>query len=280
MRTIAFDTLVEAVHDLVCRATTELPSDVLERIEVMHAAEDSSPARDIMGQIIENAEIARTDKLPLCQDTGIAVFLIDIGDDCRVDGGGLEAAINEGVRRGYRECALRISIVADPFRRSNTGDNTPAVIHSRIVPGDRLDINFCPKGGGCENMSRLAMLTPGKGRQGVFDFVVETVRIGGGRPCPPLVVGVGVGGSFEYSAVLAKRSLTRTIGVRNADPFYCALEEELLQAINELGIGPMGLGGKTTALDVFIESAPCHIASLPVAVNIQCHSARHMALSL
>jgi fumarate hydratase subunit alpha len=214
-------------------------------------------------------------KLPLCQDTGIAVFFADVGDSVRVDGEGLGAAINEGARQGYRDGALRMSVVKDPLRRGNTGDNTPAIIHYTIIPGETIRLSFCPKGAGSENMSRLAMLNPGDGREGVVDFVLDTVRKAGGNPCPPVIIGIGLGGDFEYSAMLSKRALMRTIGSRNPEPYYRDLETELLQKINDLGIGPMGLGGSSTALDVFIETAPCHIASLPVAVNVQCHSARH-----
>ncbi len=188
---------------------------------------------------------------------------------------GVGAGITGGVRRGYRDGGLRMSVVSDPLRRGNTGDNTPAIIHYRLFPGDAFRVLFCPKGGGCENASRLAMLSPGEGRDGVARFVIETVRMAGGRPCPPIIAGVGIGGDFERCAIIAKRSLFRKIGARNPDPYYAELERELLGGLNALGVGPMGLGGRTTALDVFVEAEPCHIASLPVAVNIQCHSARH-----
>jgi len=280
MRNILYTTIVDAVSKLVREANTLLPADVLGRIEEMRGQERSPAALNILDQIVDNVAIANECDLPLCQDTGIAIFFVDVGEDISVDGGGLEQALNDGVRKGYTDGGLRMSIVDDPFKRINTGDNTPAVVHVRLLPGDQLTITFCPKGGGCENMSSLAMLSPGQGRAGVVDFVVDTVRSGGGRPCPPLIVGVGVGGSFELSAILAKRSLLRDIGERHTDQFYSDLEGELLEKINNLGIGPMGLGGSTTALDVFVESAPCHIASLPVAVNIQCHSARHQTLEL
>jgi len=280
MRIIGYSTVVGAVAELVQETNFRLPEDVLGRIVAMREKESNPLAASILDQIIENAGIAAEESLPLCQDTGVAVFFVDMGVEVRVDGGGVEAAIQEGTRRGYREGALRMSVVSDPLDRVNTGDNTPAVVHYRIVEGDELKVVFCPKGGGCENMSRLAMLTPGDGRKGVMDFVLETVRLGGGKPCPPIVVGVGIGGDFESSAVLAKRSLLRGMGERNPDESYALMEEELLEKINGLGIGPMGLGGDTTALDVFIEAAPCHIASMPVAVNIQCHSARHGAVVL
>ncbi len=275
MKTIPFESLVERVSALVAETNCLLPGDVLDALVKSRDAETCGTAVGILDQVVENSRIAAEDALPLCQDTGVAVFFVDIGEDVRVESPGIEAALQEGTRKGYREGALRMSMVRDPLRRGNTGDNTPAVIHYRIVPGGRLRIYFCPKGGGCENMSRLAMLSPGEGRRGVVDFVIDTVQRAGGKPCPPLLVGVGVGGDFERSAELAKRSLLRAVGERNPDPFYAELETELLDRVNGLGIGPMGLGGATTALDVFIETAPCHIASLPLAVNIQCHSARH-----
>jgi len=275
MKSLSFATVVETAVKLIHDVSYILPDDVLTRLEWCRNNESSTIARDILGQICENARIASESRLPLCQDTGIAVFFVDVGESVSVDGAGLEAALTEATRRGYREGFLRMSMVGDPFRRKNTGDNTPPVIHTRIVPGEELKIGFCPKGGGCENMSGLAMLSPGDGYDGAVGFVVDTIRKAGGRPCPPVVVGVGVGGSFEQSAIIAKRSLLRKIGSRNTDPFYAAMEGELLRRINGLGIGPMGLGGDTTALDVFVEAAPCHIASLPVAVNVQCHSARH-----
>lgn len=275
MITIPFDTVVESVARLIVETSYRLPADVWSALEAARKLETGEPAATILGQIVENARIAAEDELPLCQDTGVAVFFVDQGEGVRVGAPGIDAAIQEATRRGYREGALRTSIVRDPLRRVNTGDNTPAVVHFRPAPGDRLRVWFCPKGGGCENMSRLAMLSPGEGREGVAAFVVDTVRAGGGKPCPPVLVGVGIGGDFEACAILAKRSLLRTIGERHPDPFYAGMEIELLDRINALGIGPMGLGGATTALDVFIETAPCHIASLPVAVNIQCHSARH-----
>jgi len=280
MRVIEYSTVVNAVAELVQEANFRLPEDVLGRIVAMREKESHPLAVSILDQIIENAGIAAEESLPLCQDTGVAVFFVDMGEEVRVDGGGLEAALQEGTRRGYRDGALRMSVVSDPLDRVNTGDNTPAVVHYRVVNGDGLRVVFCPKGGGCENMSRLAMLTPGDGRKGVVDFVLETVRLGGGKPCPPIVVGVGIGGDFESSAILAKRSLLRRMGERSPDESYALMEEELLERINTLGIGPMGLGGDTTALEVFIESAPCHIASMPVAVNIQCHSARHGTIVL
>ena len=278
VRTVPYDTVVSAVAGLVMKTNYVIPGDILDALKRIRGTETSELAQFILDQIIENDEIASAEKLPICQDTGVAVFFADVGGDARVGGDGLDAAINEGTRIGYRDGGLRMSIVRDPLRRVNTGDNTPAVIHYTCVSGDSIHLSFCPKGAGCENMSRTAMLNPGSGSEGIVDFVLETVRDGGGRPCPPGIVGIGLGGDFEYSAILSKRALLRTIGTRHPDPFYSALETGLLDALNSLGTGPMGLGGRSTALDVFIEAAPCHIASLPVAVNIQCHAARHGSL--
>ncbi|MFC1538628.1 fumarate hydratase [Candidatus Latescibacterota bacterium] len=280
MRTIPYNSVANAVEEIVIKTNYNLPCDVLEAIKHARDSESSRLAVSILDNIIENAGIARNECLPICQDTGIAVFFVDIGGEVFVDGGGLEAAINEGTRKGYKNGALRMSIVEDPLRRKNTGDNTPAIIHTNIVRGDKLVLSFCPKGGGCENMSTLAMLSPGEGRNGIIDFVTESIRTAGGKPCPPLVVGIGMGGNFEYSAVLSKRALLRTIGERHHDPFLAELEKELFEKINALGIGPMGLGGDTTVLEVFVESYPCHIASMPLSVNVQCHAARHEKVEL
>jgi len=280
MRVIPYTEVVDAVAELAMKTNYHLPQDVLDRLVAMRGEETAPLAMSILDQIIANAGIAREGELPLCQDTGVSVVFADLGEDARVDGQGLEAAVNDGVRRGHREGGLRNSMVSDPLRRNNTGDHTPAIMHLRLTGGDRLRIRFCPKGGGCENMSRLAMLTPGEGREGIMNFVIETIRVGGGRPCPPLVVGVAVGGNFERAALMAKEAVLRTIGERHSDPFYAAMEHELLDRINALGIGAMGFGWRTTALDVFVEAAPCHIASMPVAVNIQCHSARHGEITL
>ncbi len=275
MKIIPFDELVRAVENLVMETNYHLPRDVYNALVLARSRETSSRACTILDQIIANAEIASAERLPICQDTGVAVFFADIGEDVRVDCGGFNAAVQEGTRRGYLQGGLRMSMVNDPLQRDNTGDNTPAIIHTSLVRGENITLRFCPKGGGCENMSRLAMLTPGEGSEGVIDFIRETIRIGGGRPCPPLIVGVGLGGTFESCAIAAKRALFRTLGSRNKQPHLAELEVALVERINELGIGPMGLGGQTTVLDVFVEAAPCHIASLPVAVNIQCHAARH-----
>ena len=229
----------------------------------------------ILGQILENATVARGERRPLCQDTGVAVVFLELGQDVHLTGGPVGDAVNAAVRDAYTRFLLRKSIVAHPLARRNTGDNTPAVLHVRIVPGDRVTVDFVEKGGGCENMSRLAMLTPADGRDGVIDFVLRTVRESGGNACPPLVVGVGLGGNFERVAHLAKEALLRPFGAPAEDPGDRSLEAELLERINATGLGPMGLGGDTTALAVHVKSHPCHIASLPVAVNLDCHSHRH-----
>jgi len=242
--------------------------------------EESPTGRRILEELIENAAVAEKTKLPLCQDTGFAVVFIDVGQDVRFVGGDLKQAVDEGIRQGYEEGFLRKSIVSDPLRRVNTNDNTPAIMHLRMVPGDRVRLIFAPKGGGSENMSAVAMLKPSDGVEGVKRFVVDCVSRAGANPCPPTIVGVGIGGTFEYAAYLAKRSLLRRVGEPNPDKFYADLEKELLQNINKLGIGPQGLGGTTTSLAVHAEFHPCHIASLPVAVNMQCHSARHKEIEL
>ncbi|GAB6062456.1 fumarate hydratase [Deferrisoma palaeochoriense] len=275
MRDVPVQAITETVRRLCVEANTRLGDDVVRAFERFRDAEESPTGRDVLEQLLENARIARDEGLPLCQDTGFAVVFVELGQDVHLVGGDLYEAVNEGVRRGYEEGYLRKSIVADPLRRKNTGDNTPAVVHVRIVPGDRVRITFAPKGGGSENMSGIAMLKPADGVEGVKRFVVERVREAGPNPCPPTIVGVGIGGTFEVAALLAKRALLRPVGEPNPDPFYADLERELLGRINALGIGPAGLGGTTTSLAVHIEAHPCHIASLPVAVNIQCHSARH-----
>ena len=280
MREVHVERITEAVRRLSVEANTRLGDDVVAAFERFREGEQSPTGRDVLAQLLENARIARDEGLPLCQDTGFAVVFVDLGQDVRLVGGDLYEAVNEGVRQGYREGYLRKSIVADPLRRKNTGDNTPAVVHVRLVPGDRVRITFAPKGGGSENMSGIAVLKPADGAEGVKRFVVDRVRQAGPNPCPPTIVGVGIGGTFEIAALLAKRALLRPVGDRNPDPFYADLEEELLAEVNRLGIGPAGLGGTTTSLDVHIEVHPCHIASLPVAVNIQCHSARHKEVEL
>lgn len=275
MREITADQITETVARLAIEATHFLPDDVEGAIRNAKQTERSPLAVQIIDEILENAEIARTKMLPLCQDTGTAVVMLDIGQDVHISGGYVLDAVNEGIRRGYGEGYLRKSIAARPFSaRINTGDNTPGVIHTEIVPGDQVHISFMPKGGGCENMSRYQNFLPGMGKQAVIDFVCETVDMSGGNPCPPLVIGVGVGGTAEKAMTMAKHSLFRKIGQRNEDPEVAELEGELLKAVNELGVGPQAVGGTTTALDVFVETYPTHITALPVAVNVQCHSAR------
>ncbi len=252
-----------------------LGEDVVAALENARGKEESPLGREIIGQILENAKIAKDEKMPLCQDTGLAAFFVELGQDVHVEGGNFEDALQEGVRQGYKEGYLRKSIVEDPLRRKNTGDNTPAVISIRIVPGDRIKITILPKGGGSENMSAVKMLKPSDGEEGVKSFVVDTVKKAGGNPCPPIIVGVGIGGTFDKCAYLAKKALLRPIGSVHPDPYYAAMETELLEKVNNTGVGPQGLGGRITALAVHIEAHPCHIASLPAAVNTQCHSARH-----
>lgn len=267
--------ITEVVARLAVEATHYLPEDVEGAIKAARATERSPLAVQIIDEILENAEIARTRMLPLCQDTGTAVVHVELGQDVHVTGGYLADAINEGIRKGYGEGYLRKSVVDHPFSsRKNTNDNAPGVIHTEIVPGDRVHVLFMPKGGGCENMSRYQNFLPGMGKKAVVDFVCETVDISGGNPCPPLVIGVGIGGTAEKAMTIAKHSLFRTIGSRHPDPEVAQLEDELLEAVNALGVGPQAVGGSTTALDVFVETFPTHITALPVAVNIQCHSAR------
>jgi fumarate hydratase subunit alpha len=274
MREIDANTIIAAVKKLCMDANYYLGEDVLSALKKFEKQEESPLGKEILNQIIDNAGIAAKKQMPLCQDTGLTVIFADIGQEVHIRGD-FDEAIQEGVRQGYRDGYLRKSIVVDPLNRKNTGDNTPAVISSRLVPGDKLSLTILPKGGGSENMSRIKMLKPADGVQGVKDFVVETIRIAGGNPCPPLIVGVGIGGSFDKVAQLAKHALLRTVGSKHPDVYYAALEDELLEKINDTGVGPQGLGGRTTALAVHIEVAPCHIASLPAAVNTQCHSARH-----
>jgi len=268
--------IVQTVSRLFREATYFLGDDVLEALGRARDNEESPVGREVLEQILLNAEIAVQESIPLCQDCGSAVVMLGVGQDVHVEGGDLYAAVEEGVRQGYAEGYLRKSIVRHPFSaRDNTRDNTPAIIHTDVVPGDQLKITVMPKGGGSENMSRLTMLSPSQGRQGVIDFVVGAVDQAGSNPCPPVIVGVGIGGNAEKSLLLAKESLLRPVGEHNPDPELRGLEEELLRRVNALGIGPQGFGGRTTALAVHVLDYPCHIASLPVAVNLQCHSARH-----
>ena len=272
-RTITASDITKTVKELCVKAAYELEEDVKDALSVAYSTEESPLGREILGEIIENFRIAGQGELPLCQDTGIAVFFVDIGRDVSMDGS-LEDAINEGVRQGYAGGYLRKS-VCDPLTRKNTNDNTPAIIHVTIIEGDKVRIRFAPKGAGSENMSRLKMLKPAEGIDGIKNFVIETVKEAGGNPCPPIIVGVGIGGDFEKSAILAKEALLRRVGSPNPDKEVAIIERDLLDRINNLGIGPMGFGGRATALAVHIKTHPCHIASLPVAINIQCHADRH-----
>jgi fumarate hydratase subunit alpha len=274
MKTIPASDILEAVAAMCVTANHELPADVQAAFEACHAAEEAPAAKEIFRQLLENSDLSRKTNLPLCQDTGLGVFFVEVGEDVKVSGGSLRQAINDGMIKGYQEGYLRKSS-CDPFTRKNTGDNSPAIIHFDIVPGDTLRICMMAKGGGSENMSRVTMLAPAQGWKGIKEFVVNRVAEAGPNPCPPTVVGIGIGGNFELAAVNSKKALMRSLDDRHADPEIAKLEDELLAAINHLGIGPMGLGGKTTSLAVKIIVAPCHLASLPLAVNIQCHSARH-----
>jgi fumarate hydratase subunit alpha len=279
MKTLLVGDITLAVRKLCMEACTLLGEDVLQALERAHASEESPVGREILSRVIENAHIAKTENLPLCQDTGMAVLFLEIGQDVHFEGGSLTDAIHEGVRLGYRDGHLRKSVL-HPITRVNTGDNTPAVIHTEIVPGDRFKITMAPKGFGSENMSRVVMFPPSAGMDGVKDFIVQRVEESGGNPCPPIVVGVGLGGTFEKAALLAKKALLRPLGTTNPDSLLAELESDLLNRINSLGIGPMGLGGRTTALAVHVNAYPTHIASIPCAVNIQCHSSRHREIEL
>lgn len=273
--------ITAAVRDLCITANYDLPVDVYEALKAAQEVEESPVGREVLAQLVENADIAAADRAPICQDTGLAVIFAEVGQDVHLTGGDFEEAVHEGVRRGYGEGYLRKSVAEEPAHaRRNTTDNTPAIIHTSIVPGDRLRLTMMAKGGGAENMSSLNMLKPAQGWAGVADAVVGTVSRAGSNPCPPVVVGVGIGGTIEVVTLLAKKALLREVGSRHPDPRLAALEDELLERINTLGIGPQGLGGRTTALAVFIEEMPCHIASMPVAVNVQCHAQRHKSVTL
>ena len=281
MKEISVEDIACAVADLAVRACCRLPQDMVDGMRKAHDAEPSPVGKNILEQLLENAAIAANDGIPICQDTGLAVIFADVGQDVRIVGGAFEDAVNEGVRRGYVDGYLRKSCVAEPlFERKNTRDNTPAVIHTRLVPGDSLRLRLAPKGAGSENKSVVKMLVPADGIEGVRKVVLDAVLAAGPNSCPPMVVGVGLGGTMEMAAICAKRAAARDLENRNHDPRYAAFEEELLELINKTGIGPQGLGGLTTALKVHVEWAPTHIASLPVAVNINCHAARHAEVTL
>ena len=275
MRELDVSVIRDTVARLCIEANTHLPEDVKSAILEFQQKEDWAIARGVLDQIVENFRIAAGENVPICQDTGMACVFLEVGQEIHFVGGALYDAVNEGVRRGYAGGYLRKSVVADPIRRGNTGDNTPAMIHTDIVPGDRVRITVGPKGFGSENMSAVRMLKPSDGLEGVIKFVLDTVEAAGPNPCPPMVVGVGIGGTFEKAAYLAKKALMRPLDVPNPDPFYAELESGLLEKINALGIGPQGFGGLTTALGVNIEVLPTHIAGLPCAVNIGCHATRH-----
>ena len=275
MRELDVSVIRDTVARLCIEANTCLPEDVKAAIREFQEKEEWAIARGVLDKIVENFHIAEEENVPICQDTGMACVFLEVGQEVHFVGGNLYDAVNEGVRRGYTEGYLRKSVVADPIRRGNTGDNTPAMIHTDIVPGDRVKITVGPKGFGSENMSAIKMLKPSDGLEGVKRFILDTVEAAGPNPCPPMVVGVGIGGTFEKAAFLAKKALMRPLDVRNSDPYYAELEAELLDQINGLGIGPQGFGGLTTALGLNIEVLPTHIAGLPCAVNIGCHATRH-----
>ena len=279
MREINVKVITEKVRDLCMQANTDLGQDVLQAFDRAIEKEESPLGVEILKELRENAWIAKEENVPICQDTGFAVVFVELGQDVHLIGGNLNKAIQEGVRQGYKDGYLRKSI-CHPFTRANTGDNTPAIIHTELVPGEEVKIIVAPKGGGSENMSRVTMLTPSDGIEGIKRFVVQRVKESGSNPCPPTIVGVGIGGTFEQAALLAKRSLLRPLGSKNSDLELDQLESEILAEINKLGIGPQGLGGRTTSLAVHILMMPCHIASFPLAVNIQCHAQRHKEVTI
>ena len=275
MREINVDKIEDAVREMCISSNYNLPADIYKKLSDSVNSEESEIGKGILNNILKNADLAKENRVPICQDTGTAILFIELGQEVSLIGGDFEEAVNEGVRKGYIEGYLRKSIVRDPLLRDNTGDNTPAVIHLKIVPGDRLKIVVAPKGCGCENMSRIKMLKPSDGMEGVEDFVLQTVSEAGPNPCPPIFVGVGIGGTFEKVAEIAKRALLRDVEDKNPKLSLAEMEARLLEKINDLGIGPQGLGGRTTALAVKVETFPTHIAGLPVAVAINCHATRH-----
>lgn len=275
MREIEVSRITEVIERLCMEANAHLPEDIKCAIKACREKEDGAIACGILDNIMENYEIADQENVPICQDTGMACVFLEIGQDVHLTGGSLTEAVDEGVRRGYEKGYLRKSVVKDPVRRGNTGDNTPAMLYTEIVPGEQIKITVGPKGFGSENMSAIRMFKPSAGLQGIKDFILETVETAGPNPCPPMVVGVGIGGTFDKAAFLAKKALMRPIDVPNEDPFYADLEAEMLEKINRLGIGPQGFGGRTTALGLNIETMPTHIAGMPCAINISCHVTRH-----
>lgn len=281
MKKVHFKDIVENVSQICQEANYDLDEDVVNAFKESLTTEKSDTGKNILKQLIENANIATSERVPMCQDTGVAVFIVELGQDVSIVGGSLAEAVNQGVLKGYEEGYLRNSIVEDPIsRKKSEGYNTPAIIHVEIVEGDTFSVHMSAKGGGSENMSALKMLTPADGIEGAKSFILETVEKAGPNACPPLIVGVGIGGNFEKSAYLAKKSLFRPVNHRNPDPNVAELEEELIKSINNMGIGPQGMGGSTTTLDVKVETAPCHIAALPVAVNLNCHASRHKTFKL
>ncbi|KEI07495.1 fumarate hydratase [Clostridium botulinum] len=279
MREISSEEITFAIKQIAIKANCILSDDVMNALKERYEMEESKVGKEILSQILDNDKIAAEEKMPICQDTGVAVVFVELGQEVHVNGD-ISEAIHEGVRQGYKEGYLRKSIVENPLYRKNTNDNTPAVIHIKLVPGDKIKLTIAPKGGGSENMSKIKMLKPLEGEEGVKKFILKVISEAGGNPCPPIVVGVGIGGTFEKAALMAKEALLRPLNDHNEDPRIANLEDELLNDINKLGIGPMGLGGRTTSLGVKINTHPCHIASLPVAVNINCHAARHETIIL
>ena len=278
MREIEYNEVVKAVRDIIVHCGTDLPNDVYESLKTAMEEEKSPVSKEVLRQILENANIAKDEKRPLCQDTGLAVFFVKVGADVKVNGGLLKDAINEGTKQGYTDAYLRAS-TCEPFSRANLKDkigyNLPAIIHFDLVSGDKIDIEYAAKGGGSENVSRAKVFPPAAGKEGIINYVKEVISDAGGNPCPPITVGVGIGGTFEKACISSKHALFRTLGEKNEDPEMAELEDIILKEVNKLGIGAMGMGGTQTALAVHIEANPCHIASLPVSVNVQCHSSRH-----
>ncbi|MDD6308245.1 MAG: fumarate hydratase [Clostridia bacterium] len=280
MREISVNELSLVIERLCIEANTYLPEDVKCAIHTCRACEDSTIAQGVLDNIIENYEIADRENVPICQDTGMACVFLEIGQDVHLVDGDLAAAVDEGVRRGYEKGYLRKSVVGDPVRRGNTGDNTPAMLYTEIVPGDKIHVTIAPKGFGSENMSAIRMFKPSAGIEGIKDFILETVEAAGPNPCPPMVIGVGIGGTFDKAALLAKKALLRPLNTSHPDPYYADLEKEMLEKVNKLGIGPQGFGGKTTALGLNIETLPTHIAGMPCAININCHVTRHKSAEI
>ena len=275
MREIKASIITDVIERLCMEANQVLPQDIKDAISTCRSQEDGGIACGILDNIIENYQIAENEQVPICQDTGMACVFLEIGQDVHITDGDLTEAVNEGVRRGYTKGYLRKSVVKDPVRRGNTGDNTPAMLYTEIVPGEQIKVTVGPKGFGSENMSAIRMFKTSAGIQGIKDFIIETVETAGPNPCPPMVVGVGIGGTFDKAALLAKKALMRPVDTSNPDPYYADLEKEMLQKINELGIGPQGFGGRTTAIGLNIETMPTHIAGMPCAINISCHVTRH-----